>query len=302
MNLSFFSHCHNPRYQQTWSGPPYQELPLLGTSSICTQQPPWPWERDKSDTTTLLPKNWMDSFEIQDEEKACSHPRRMSMRRDRAQSGWSYLPSTLLAALLFLPVPGTLLFPVPPVLHFLLHAVFSPLSAYLATWQTLSVVCCSEKPSLTSHYTPLGTMHRPLPTIRHSWVMHLVTPCAWQTPTSLTRLQGACPNCPVCCSSAPGMSVRTHQMTLFLVKLKNTSAYPSRQLKHHLLTSLRIPYLTQTTGACSSSSITLFHKCTTALMALQGHRLFICLVPSPGSCFLCFICAVLQQLANLAIV
>lgn len=145
-------------------------------------------------------------------------------------------------------------------------------------------------------------MHQPLSTICHSWVMHLVTPCAWQTPTSLTRPHGACPDCPVCRSSAPDTSVCTCRMTLFLVKLKNASAYPSRQLKHHLLTSLRIPYLTQTTGACSGSSITLFHKCTTALMALQGHHLFICLVPSPGSRFLCFICAALQQLANLAIV
>ena len=80
LNLSFLPHCHNPRYQQTWSGLPYQESPLLGTSSICTQQPLWPWKREKSDTTTLLLKTWMDSFEIQDEEKACSHPTRMSMR------------------------------------------------------------------------------------------------------------------------------------------------------------------------------------------------------------------------------
>lgn len=109
----------------------------------------------------------MDSFEIQDEEKACSHPRRMSMRRDRAQSGWSYLPSTLLAALLFLPVPGTLLFPVPPVLHFLLHAVFSPLSAYLATWQTpfRCLLLREALPDLSLHtswhHAPTFTNHPP---------------------------------------------------------------------------------------------------------------------------------------------
>lgn len=108
----------------------------------------------------------MDSLEIQDEEKACSHPTRMSMRRDRAQSGWSYLASTLL----FLPRPVTLL-------HF--QSSHCHISSYMQnsllpsppiqpSGRHLSAVCCSEKPSLTSHYTPLGTTRRPLPAIHHS--------------------------------------------------------------------------------------------------------------------------------------
>lgn len=106
-------------------------------------------------------------------------------------------------------------------------------------------------PLITHLLAPCADIYQPSATaeLRIWWL-----PRAWQKATSLTRLRGACPDCPVHRSSAPDTSACTHQMTLFLVNLKNTSAYPSRQLKHHLLTTLRIPYLTQTTGVCLGNS------------------------------------------------
>lgn len=235
-------------------------------------------ERDKSDNNTLLLKNWMDSFEIQDEEKACSPPTRKSMRRDRAQAGWCCLPSTLLAALLLLPMPVTLPFPALPVPHSLLHTVFSPpLSAYLAIWRTpFSCLSLREAfPDLslhTSRHRALTFTNRP-PQLSYASGDSLCLTGAHlshQTPRCLPRLSSAPQLCTWHVSMHPSND-------LFLVNSKNTSAYPSRQLKHHLLTSLRVPYLTQTTGACSGRSMTLFHKRTT-MTALQGRRLLFCLV------------------------
>lgn len=260
-------------------------------------------EREINLTTppSCLKTEW--TLEIQDEEKACSPPTRMSMRRDRAQAGWCYLPSTLLAALLFLPMPVTLPFPVLPGPHSLLLAVFSPpLSACLAIWQTpFSCLLLREAfPDLSLHtswhHAPTFTNHPPQLSYASGDSLCLTDAhLSHQTPRCLPWLSSAPQLCTWHVSMHPSND-------LFLVNLKNTSAYPSRQLKHHLLTSLRIPYLTQTTGACSGSSMTLFHKRTTPWQPCRVVIYFSASLPSPDSHFLHFICAPLQQPANLATV
>lgn len=128
---------------------PTRSYSCTNFSSSAQQHRP---ERDKPDNNILcLKTEW--TLEIQDEEKACSPPTRMSMRRDRV------LPAQLpcLLFLLFLPVPSALPISSPQCRIPSCRSILSsPLCLSSHHGRHLSVVFVApEKPSLTFHYTPL---------------------------------------------------------------------------------------------------------------------------------------------------
>lgn len=147
-------------------------------------------------------------------------------------------------------------------------------------------------------------MHRPLPAVSHRWITRILwlpvlDECLPPSPDP--RMPG--PTCLVHRSPAADMSVCTHRTGLFLVNLKNI-CLSIRQLKYHLLTSLRIPHLIPSTGACSGSSTTLcsHHVCFTSLLQPWWPCIVIIYLPTSfslqGPDFLCFICTVFQQLVQ----